>query len=174
MAYDLLTKKQSSKSWALGCDVGAPLIVYDSDMMKELDDLRRDVDGLNDDFTAWFKGTSTNPEARNLWQRWMAFRDQVYGTYKTWTDTTLMLTRGGSVHSALGRRKFYDNVKDLQEQTLRWRKTFEAKTGQKATSPIASNPNNEKKEESGGFWKWLAIAGAGAVGGLIVAKKLGA
>lgn len=174
MAYNLLTRKQSRRSWALGAsiDVGAPLIVYDDEVMKELNDLRRDVDGLNVDFTDWIKKNPKDVHARSLWNNWVNFRDDVYGTYKKWTDTTLLMP-SGSVHSFVGRRKFYDTVKNLQEQFLKWRETFQKTTGQEPSTPAASE---HKKDESssGSMWKWLAIAGLGAAGGLIVAKKLGA
>ncbi len=98
-------------------------------------------------------------------------RDDVYGTYKKWTDTTLLMP-GGSAHSLVGRRKFYDVVKNLQEQFLRWRENFQKTTGQEPSTPAASQ--GKKDESSSSLWKWLAIAGLGAAGGLIVAKKLGA
>jgi hypothetical protein len=172
MAYDLLTKKQSPRSWALGAstDVGAPWLVYDDEIMKELNDLRRDVDGLNVDFTGWIKTKSKDPHAQSLWKNWVAFRDDVYGTYKKWTDTTLLMP-GGAAHSLIGRRKFYDVVKNLQEQFLKWRETFQKTTGQEPSIPAASERNKDESS-SGGFWKWLAIAGLGAAGGLLVAKKL--
>jgi len=174
MAYDLITKKRSARNWALGASsIGAPLIVYDEEMMAELNNLRRDVDALNDDFTAWFKKNQGDLQARNLWKHWTTFRDDVYGTYKSWTDTTLLLTPGGSVHSYTGRRKFYDNVKNLQEQESKWRKDFERLTGQAPSAPSALD-TKKPDDSSGSLWKWAAILGLGAFGGVLVARKLGA
>lgn len=172
MAYDIFRKTQTSKSWAMGSDVGAPWVVYDAEVMKELDDLQRDVDGINDDFTGWIKKNQKKPGAAQIWARWAAFRDGVYGTYKSWTDTVI-LTPSGSAHSLVGRRKFYDIVKNLQEQALAWRKRYEEVSGERSSTPFASKPPSQD-QAGGNFWKWVAAIALGAAGATIVAKKIGA
>jgi hypothetical protein len=162
MAYDLLTKKRSSRNWALG----ASFTTSTDDVELRMKDLIVDVNNLNNDITqSWFPKHRNEDSAQRFVAAWIAWRDQAYAFVKSWKE-------GGFFHVKLA-WNYMDDTNQKISELATWRERWERLSGESSTAPSTKAPPKDEPS-SGGLWKWLAIAGVGAAGGLLIAKKLGA
>jgi hypothetical protein len=161
VAYDLLTKKHTRRNWALG----SSFTTSTDDVEQRLRDLTTDVNNLNDDITRyWFPKHQDDEQARRFVAAWTSWRDNTYSFIRGWKE--------GSRFQIKLAWNYMDQANQKISELADWRARWERMSGERSVAASTQPP--EKESASNGVWKWLAIAGVGAVGGLIVARRLGA
>jgi hypothetical protein len=160
VACDLLTGKTSPRNWALG----ASFTTSTDDVEVRLKDLTVDVNNLNNDITQyWFPKHKNEEPARRFVAAWIEWRDKTYEFIRSWKQGFFKVKLAWN---------YMDDANEKISELAEWRRRWERLSGESSTAPGTTPP--EKEKPSGGWWKWLAIAGAGAAGGLLIARKLGA
>lgn len=159
MAFDLLTKKQSSRDWSLGASFTTTM----SDVEDRLRTLTSDTNNLNADITQhWFPKHKNEETAKRFVAQWIEWRDKTYAFIKSWNE-------GFRFKLAWN---FMDNADQRVAELNEWRARWERLSGETAIAPMTAP--KKKDESSGGWWKWLAVGLGGAVAAVFVTKKLGA
>jgi len=160
MAFDLLSKKQSGRDWSVsvgGDEVG--LTLSWASAKGQLDSLKAAVDILNADVSGWYHKSAKESEQKQFANTWSMWRDQFYKWYKTAISRSSTLTpeMPWSVAEA---------VEKKTSELNGWRRQFERLSGEMASGPGPVVPSGS------GIWKWVAVAGAGGLVTLLVARRL--
>ena len=113
---------------------------------------------------SWFPKHKNEDASQRFVAAWIAWRDGTYQFVKAWKE--------GHFYQVKLAWNYIDAANQKISELATWRERWERISGESSTAPSTKAP--PKEESSGGLWKWLAVAGVGAVGGLLVAKKLGA
>lgn len=162
MAYDLLTGKKSPRNWALG----APLTTSTDDVEERLRSLTVDTNNLNQDISFWFRQHASESQAKRFADAWSRWRDETYAFIRSWKEGSFKLKLAWN---------YVDRAEERMRELTEWRKRWESISHEQATAPASiAPPPPSKKNESGGIWKWAAMGLVGAIGGVILFKKIGA
>jgi len=161
MAYDLMRGCQTRRDWSLG----ASFTTSTDDAEERLATLTTDVNNLNADITAWYKNHLGEGTPVKFWRAWIEWRDAAYRFVKSWKE--------GSAFKIKLAWNYVDNANEKMRELAEWRRRWEQISGERSTAPAAPPPPPPPPKEGGGGWKLLAILGAGGLGALLLARKLG-
>ena len=164
MAYDLMKGRQDGKDWSLG----ASITTTTDDVEDRLRSLTTDTNNLNADVTAWYKNHAGESGAQKFASAWSEWRDATYKFIKSWKE--------GPFYKIKLAWNYVDNAEERMRELAEWRRRWEQLSGEKSTAPSTPPPAPPKPKNPdgrGGAWKILAILGAGGLGAMLIAKKLG-
>lgn len=161
MAFDVFKGRQVDGDWTMG----ASFFTTSEDAKERWNTLLQATNNLNEDISLWFRKNKTSEEAAQFSRQWSNWRDTVYSEYKDNARRKIIPDLAANVWNR-GDTKLIE----LKE----WRGRFEKLSGTSATAPgPEAQEQHEPKKSGTSPWAYAALALAGAVGFVLVQRKVG-
>lgn len=165
MAYDFVRKTTNGTDWSLGLELSEdPAFVYTAS------DLNRIV------------GTAITEEQQLVNEASAARAEKKLGD-GLWNSVTLLHNEFHTWLKGVGKPPYsmfklnmtnhYQGAKRYRERIADMRKMVLAQGGPVFAPDARGIPKPGEEIPAGGIWKWVALAGAGALGYAVISKKLG-